>query len=359
MISSSFSLSTNTKTRFIVFVPIELSQGYGNIMNGLLAAHLLGVEFQRTVCLTSSMSSFLTAFEAIDPTAVRECPRLLQNLPPSTYENSVSLVNFYPPPNECIVKDTLANRKLPVIYLKANTYPRWPSIPQKDFFFRFYRPRSSFLQKLPYNPSQPPQTVVHLRLADGSQDPRAGLDEATFQALGALLPRNTTWLVTNHVPWFDYFAQHYGWQHPQWHKVTHSAGLDTQNWGERRHRKSSHHKLSNDGTKQQELQVWMDWFTVLRAKTVYHTHSDFSISAIHWQDIQDSKSISGVASKNGNNGGSLSQQPHTLQLLEESWRRDGETEPLIERTKRASGRRQLRLCSSPSGQLLGPLYVTP
>jgi hypothetical protein len=76
--------------------------------------------------------------------------------------------------------------------------------------------------------------------------------------------------------------------------------------------------------------MWSDWYTVIMAKYVIHTHSDFSLSAIHWMNI-DSKTIHGLLKDN------------TLDLVDESWRVDdrqnGVTPKLSQRTKD-----QLRLC---------------
>mmetsp|Transcript_60348 Transcript_60348/g.148079 ORF Transcript_60348/g.148079 Transcript_60348/m.148079 type:complete len:202 (-) Transcript_60348:195-800(-) len=33
---------------------------------------------------------------------------------------------------------------------------------------------------------------------------------------------------------------------------------------------------------QQGMQMWSDWYTLLNSKLIYHTHSDFSISAARW-----------------------------------------------------------------------------
>jgi hypothetical protein len=79
--------------------------------------------------------------------------------------------------------------------------------------------------------------------------------------------------------------------------------------------------------------MWADWYTILTAEIVYHTHSDFSISAIHWQNIP-SKSIDGY-------------DPvlKELKLIEESWRVDGETPRLVDRRIDGEGTNALRKCS--------------
>ena len=54
------------------------------------------------------------------------------------------------------------------------------------------------------------------------------------------------------------------------------------------------------------------------AEKVIHTHSDFSLSAIHWRNLE-SKTILGL-DKNGN-----------LDLIDEPWRREHSVIPLVQR----------------------------
>jgi hypothetical protein len=46
--------------KFIVFIPIAGGQGTGNIIAGLLAAHLLALEFNRIVCVSPLYKAFWT-----------------------------------------------------------------------------------------------------------------------------------------------------------------------------------------------------------------------------------------------------------------------------------------------------------
>jgi hypothetical protein len=154
---------------------------------------------------------------------------------------------------------------------------------------------------------EPPQVVVHLRAADTWSDKRRGLDDNTLVKLGEALPVNT-FLVTNKVAWYQFFSERFGWTNPGWGVVRHSA-IKNIVWGA---------NPKEDKKVPQNLQLWSDWYTILKAKKVWHTHSDFSLSAIHWMNI-DSKTIQGV-DENGE-----------LDLWDESWRRDGETERLIDR----------------------------
>jgi hypothetical protein len=208
--------------------------------------------------------------------------------------------------------------------MESNTYPRWPAVPD-NLFLDNYRAKPELVKLLPYKES--PTTVVHLREPDGKDDARKGLDNDSLKALGKTLPRDT-YLVTNRVEWYDKFEKEYGWSHPEWNEVIHSALR--RSWGTR----GAAEKSKTVDKETQNLQMWCDWYTILTAKFVYHTHSDFSISAIHWQNL-DSRTIIGYNATTGQ-----------LDLEEESWRVSGETERLVDRTVGGKGTSDLRLCTT-------------
>jgi hypothetical protein len=113
--------------------------------------------------------------------------------------------------------------------------------------------------------------------------------------------------------------------------VTHSELLVE--WG---HRNSTRTKVAEDEGTTQSLQKWSDWYTILHAQTLYHTHSDFSISALHWMNNPNTKVIEGY-----------DKAKKELILEEESWRQTGETARLIDRTIGGPGTSELRLCQDP------------
>jgi hypothetical protein len=249
-------LVAENNKNYIIYRHTHTGQGIGNVISGLLAAHLLGIEFNRTVCVSKQYEDFHQAFAPVHVSA-EEC-HLAQSSSVPTPSNTISLVNFRMAPRECDVKDRLSGSEN-VLYFDGNTYPRWPSSIPDHFFHQNYKPTESLLQTLPWK--DPPKTVVHLREADGREDARKGLDTETLEALGRELPSDT-FLVTNNVYWYAFFDK-YGWSHPPWSTVRHS-GLRGQ---------------------RQTLQAWADWFTILSAENVYHTFSDFSQSAIHWNNL--------------------------------------------------------------------------
>ena len=176
-----------------------------------------------------------------------------------------------------------------------------------------YRPTNRLIKALPYKAQ--PEIVVHLRKEDNDgADHRRGLDSATLTTLGKLLPNNT-FLVTNNVQWYSFFET-FGWRNPGWHKIRHSA-LSEVEWGSADNRKSVN--LTAPTSIDVEMQLWSDWYTILRAEHVYHTHSDFSLSAIHWNEI-DSKTVNGIDRKTS-----------ALLLVDEHWRVETPMPRLVDR----------------------------
>jgi hypothetical protein len=338
---SKSSPESTTKDRFILFDNDLTGQGQGNIVSGLLAAHLLGQEFNRIVCILPTYTSFLKVFEPIGSDAVRKCTHtFLSVLPKRTRQNQFRLVNYEPPPNECKLKDLLQS-DVSVLYMIGNTYPRWPTVPDR-FFFLHYRAKPILLDALSYDPLSPPQTVVHLRSPDSPDkhgDQRLGLDETSLRALGETLPKGSdTFLVTNRVAYYQQFTDCCQWSHPPWQGIVHSA-LGKQ-WGTLKGAKTTNADSAvlrrpavATTTTGQNVQLWADWYTILTARTVYHTHSDFSVSAIHWMNNKHSYSLAGTNPTTG-----------ALETKAESWWIDGETAPLSQRTVDSTGTFQLRLC---------------
>jgi hypothetical protein len=281
--------SDNT-TRFLIYrPPFEASQGVGNLMQGLLAAHFLGDEFDRVVCVDKEWTDFLLAFDILTPECIIS-RRDDNNVDPPTNSHALWVLNFGRlPVNECRLRDRLKSLE-PTVVLVANTYPEWPSdsenavVANNTYFQQFYKPRRELLTILPWK--VPPPVVVHLRQPDDVQlDPRKGLDADTLRALGTTLP-DTTFLVTNQVDYYGYFQTNFGWSHPSWHGVSHSAKADVK-WDVS---SSSSSKMMRN---QNILELWSDWWTLYSAQRVYHTHSDFSESAVHWSGAK-SHAIQGV-----------------------------------------------------------------
>ena len=314
--------------KYIIVTPLR-GQGLGNQLNGLLAAHILADEFGRVLCVRhEGWKDFFQAMDYVNPQIQSLCENLSHmHKTVASHENTISLVNFRGVANECELRQKLAS-KSKVLFFTGNTYPRWSAVPPK-YWLRHYRPTKALLDLLPWK--DPPHTVVHLRHGDNADDNRAGLDNTTLLALGNSLPSDT-FLVTNWVEWFEFFKKNYGWRNANWISVRHSA-LPGLKWSSR-HSETEHQKvnptLRERQRAEQSLQMWSDWYTMIMAKKVLHTHSDFSLSAIHWMGTE-SKTIRGVLSNN------------SLLLVDECWRLDdrknGITPTLSQRTKE-----QLRNC---------------
>lgn len=293
--------------KFIVFDGTLPGQGIGNIVSGLLAAHLLGEEFNRTVCV--QYESFLCAFEPINGEVLQNCPTLMANLPEKKRnENFIDIINYHGAADECKIQ-ALFRSDENVIFLVGNTYPRWSPV-RPGFFYEHYAAKPQLKQILPYNVT--PTTVVHLREPDAKLDARLGLDEPSLHFLETTLP-NGTFLVTNRVEWYDRFEKH-GWSHPNWDRVYHTA--KSMSWGGR---SGQGDKTGGDDKEARSMHAWADWYTILNAKTVYHTHSDFSGSAVHWMGMESRVFQAYNATE------------RAVNMIEESWRRDGETIPLRDR----------------------------
>ncbi|CAB9528494.1 expressed unknown protein [Seminavis robusta] len=362
--------------RFLMFQGDITGQGVGNHMQGLLAAHLLGDEFDRIVCVSPAFDDFWLAFEQVHPMATRWCPQVIRDwearmddeekrtsrLRPYNYrrpplEYTMTLLNFNSRPiDECELQEKLQSNTS-VWYLRNNMYPRWPNtvggntvIPPR-YFERFYKPNRALSKLLPVSP---PAVVVHLRKEDGPNDVRHGLDPTSLKALGELLQNGSTndsqkkpYLVTNNVQWYNYFERTYQWSHPPWKEVIHSVYLSG---GGRRHYNhhydppssaadSSPSLSSQDFRDLQKLWMWSDWYTCYTAEAVYHTHSDFSASAIHWKDpsSQSSRVIRGFNSTT-----------QALDLGKEYWRNSGPVivPPLSQRRSPS----ELHNCAPPNSQ---------
>jgi hypothetical protein len=180
-------------------------------------------------------------------------------------------------------------------------------------FDDLYRPRPEFLRRFNDvhndndNNVSTTTVVVHLRSPDDvTLDPRDGLDEASLRQMEQLVPppsSSTTdnmtkvVLVTNNVSLYQRFSQCCRWSHANWTVVAHSANgvvWDNNNGHTSSFSSSSllahHHSKRRPGRKissshdreQQNLQLWMDWYTIYRADVVYHTRSAFSESAHLW-----------------------------------------------------------------------------
>ncbi|KAL7566133.1 hypothetical protein ACA910_003902 [Epithemia clementina (nom. ined.)] len=270
--------------RYIVFTGVSAGQGAGNIMQGLLAAQLLGVEFNRTVCVV--WPKFFEAFEYAQPD--RQL-KLCQDA--SRWKRSYSFViwNFISGRvDECKMRGILANRENTVVGYTGNTYPGWRSEIPSNFFHQYYRPKSDLIQFLPYhldynnimNNNNAPKVVVHLRSPDGNSDQDRGLDEESLKALGRLLPGNGTYLVTNRPDFYRRFHECCGWSYDtSWiDKPIHHGGIGLA-WNPDG---SVVRKKNKNTEKDQNLKLWSDWYIMLNAEKVYHSPSDFSRSAIHW-----------------------------------------------------------------------------
>ncbi|OEU22152.1 hypothetical protein FRACYDRAFT_232305 [Fragilariopsis cylindrus CCMP1102] len=324
--SDSKNITTSSSTSFLIYeLPKLTGQGLGNIISGILAAHRLAEEFQRTICHMGTYSSFDQAFTWKDLDHIQKCEEVLLDI-----RNNNSWEDHKPTSSNTIVQYNYDESSV-----QRNTYPRWPTNtitssdenddqmqtpPRKqnqprDYFHEKFKPTSHLLDIIPWNIDNPPSIVVHLRDSDGRFDERAGLDNQTLSLLADELNNiastsanndanrhkkkysndknknnNHIFLVTNRVEWYDKFP---GWGHPNWSLVHHSA-IGRISWGRRRDKNILLTDYGKSSSKEEEaLQMWADWYTLLNAKRIYHTMSDFSRSASRWNEKMQSFTIVG------------------------------------------------------------------
>ena len=256
ILSCNATTDTQANKRFLLFSNGGRGQGIGNIMNGLLAVHLLAIQYNRTCCV-SHWNEFLLAF-------VPENRDICTPLTDRSSRHELSLWNFGPgaldrncwlPNGNC---DLLLKSEEPIIRLSGNEFPfpRFPALPIGTFD-KLYRPSTRLLSYIPTN-YQMPTTVVHLRVGDNSADKRSGIDVATQNTLIQMFP-NTSFIISNNQIINERFKQ------AGWKAYSSSSG-------------QTHTSLSSN--QDVLMKAWRDWYTIYKAIMVYHTPSAFSESAV-------------------------------------------------------------------------------
>lgn len=284
-----------TGHRYLVFYGSGAGQGAGNIMQGLLAAQLLGLEFNRTVCVV--WPNFLEAFEY---TQLDQQSALCAGADKWETSYTFQIWNFISGEvDECKMAGILSSKENTVVGYRGNTYPGWRSEVPSNFFHQYYRPKAELLRSLPYQSDEPPQVVVHLRSPDPSEDNDRGLNEESLTALGKMLspsskvseeevPKSngTTYLVTNRADWYLRFEDCCGWSYDTtWVNKPIDHGALELSWrpdGTTTNKNNEKKEQNPRGASSQNMKLWVDWYTILNARVVYHSSSDFSRSAIHW-----------------------------------------------------------------------------
>ena len=264
-------------------------QGSGNLMLGLLAAHLLARYYKREVCV--DWPHFNEAFRSFLP-----CPSDILNAKATT----VSRWNFGETSLEHDVACHMASNARVVAWegndVGVGNERGEAFLRQKDsaetrawlgtVFDREYTPSESLRDLLPSAHQPYPSSVVHLRVGDGcpEDDDAAECDfrgpfktlGANWSTLAAELRRcapNAT-LLADRQSVFQKLPG-YGRQHA---------------FVRERRRLVSGHSISARRTSEanfdhlnmhNHLAAWADWYLLTRAETVYHTASGFSESAIY------------------------------------------------------------------------------
>lgn len=225
-------------------------------MNGLLAAHLLALRYNRTCCV-SHWPSFMRAFTQNPNTAcaVGSKARTIKQLSLWNFGNGQVDKKCWQSGASC---DVLMQSDEVFIEITGNEYPFqiFPPLPL-GLFDSLYAPSKLLTPYLQLYGSWP-QTVVHLRAGDNSADKRDGVDSASLDFLVHALPANT-FVITNNEKLHRRFV---------------AAGFKAYDAP----RGQEHTSLSGDSAT--VLHAWRDWYTIFRAGVVLHTPSAFSESAV-------------------------------------------------------------------------------
>jgi hypothetical protein len=241
--------------RFLLFRDGGRGQGIGNIMNRLLATHLLALSYNRTCCV-SHWPSFAKAFTRIPAAACAGVSEaiMIKHLSLWNFGSGQVDKKCWRSGGSC---DVLMQSDEVFIEITGNEYPFeiFPQLPV-GLFESLYTPSellvSYFKLQAPW-----PQTVVHLRAGDNSADKRDGVDRNSLDFLVHMLPVHT-FVITNNEKLHERFV---------------TMGFKAYDAP----RGQVHTTLSSDSTT--VLQAWRDWYTIFRAGVVLHTPSAFSESA--------------------------------------------------------------------------------
>ena len=183
--------------RFLLFRDGGRGQGIGNIMNGLLATHLLALRYNRTCCV-SHWPSFAKAFTSIQTAA---CAGVSE----ATVIKHLSLWNFGSGQidTKCWLSggscDTLMQGNEAFIEITGNEYPyaNFPPLPVGLFKY-LYTPSKLLVSYFKFHELWP-QTVVHLRAGDNPADKRTGVDTSSLAFLVRNLPADAFIISNNEM----------------------------------------------------------------------------------------------------------------------------------------------------------------
>lgn len=268
------------RDRFLFFRGGGRGQGIGNIMNGLIATHLLAERYNRTCCV-AYWPSFSNAFSRNTENA---CLSLASSVP----TKQLSLWNFGSGKidKECwsvgSYCDLLLKGDEAFIKITGNEYPFdfFPPLPV-GLFDRLYTP-SEHLRPFLLPRKSLPTTVVHIRAGDNSADKRTGVDADSQMFLIQFLPKDAFVITNNEII----------------HKRFVTAGFRSY------HAPVGQVHTSVSGNSDVIMHAWRDWYTIFKADVVLHTPSAFSESAVRASgsfsrrikdyDARDAKNLSAM-----------------------------------------------------------------
>ena len=237
--------NVNVRERFVVFRDGGRGQGLGNITKGIFAAYHMAHDFDRIVCV-----EWKAFREAFNPPHQDLC----NNLHYGTKNTQKVLFWNFGKSMPVDKRRELFASNAKIISFEGNSLRDQPITPA--IYETVLLPTARLNATIPWR--EPPECVVHLRKGDSGSDKRKGLDEGTLQTLEKEKELVGCYLISNNFQWYKRFDMNAGWGHPPWDSVRpHQSSTSTQ------------------------MELWSDWYTIYRARKVYHTGSRFSESARH------------------------------------------------------------------------------
>uniref|UniRef100_A0A0G4HVX5 Uncharacterized protein n=1 Tax=Chromera velia CCMP2878 TaxID=1169474 RepID=A0A0G4HVX5_9ALVE len=232
--------------RFIVFFGPSRGQGIGNMMFGLLRAHILARRFGRRVCV--EWEDFEVAWDYDDEGCADLKPKISLHVWNFGRRNSDEEV-------EMLLKSPLKS-----VYMTGNELQDNVRLTGLTWFFDFYSPKPA-LEAL--FPEVWPPFVAHIRRGDGGRDIR-GVFEYPYDPFPALRRCLKGYVVLSDT-------------------TTVYKGLGDSVLSPK---KAIPHTIDSKLTDAQKVQTWFEWTLIAKAKKVLRTHSGFSESAIRVSDAQ-------------------------------------------------------------------------
>ena len=309
--------------------------GVGHFMQGLLAAHLLAREFNRTVCV--EWPQFHQGFQYKSPETLQKCQTYTNTLSQQQQQHQhrhhdhvphkLSLWTERPleqgvsyelttaqkhdpaqktqqlqdwahhyTTDECSFHAILESRAPDhaVVLFQGNTYPRWhaqipPHLLEEHYTLRFTPHIPAATDILIHLRAPPHDHDVDLAHANEyTADKYRGLDEKTLFYMGHKWEGPQHTLITNRPDLYAHrFQECCAWN------VLEDAEKEHNDPDEEDPETSSDTTTTTDDIHALRT-LWRDWYALYKAPTVYHSNSELARSATHWNPHSQAYQLNGL-----------------------------------------------------------------